>query len=135
MCATGGKMSKTSQVKLIREAYRAIPDLFDGFFNVRDRLLEMNLDAERRHRKGAPYGIKHGISAQDAAKLFVVRHLLDGLAEPDRWTVDDILHIRNEVLYAQAYAKKHASELVDWRAKYGGTFVEVDYAALMDGNR
>ena len=42
----------------------------------------------------APYGICHGITENDAAKLFTVEHLLEGWAEPDKWTVDDILSIR-----------------------------------------
>ena len=125
--------SKNSQIKLIREAYSAIPDMQDGFKDVREYLFDLNEKAERQHRKGAPYGIKHGLSIKDAAKLFTVSHLLDGFKEPDKWTVDAIISIRSEVLYAQAYAKRFHKELTEWAAKYASPFEQVDYAELMKG--
>lgn len=124
-------MTRASQVRVIREAYADIPDMQDGFYDVRERLFDMNEAAERRHRKGAPYGIQHGLSVKDAAKLFTVSHLLDGWKEPEKWSVDEILHIRNEVLYAQAYAKKHHDELAAWVEKWAGSFAEVNYSDLM----
>jgi len=123
--------SKNSQIKLIREAYSAIPDMQDGFKDVREYLFDLNERAERQHRKGAPYGIKHGLSIKDAAKLFTVSHLLDGFREPDKWTVDAIISIRPEVLYAQAYAKRFHKELTEWAGKYASPFEQVDYAELM----
>jgi hypothetical protein len=59
------------------------------------------------------------------------KHLLDSLAEPDKWTVDDIITIRTEVLYAQAYAKKFAVALAPWAAKWREPMQEVDYVGLM----
>lgn len=129
--ATPHQRSKHGQIKLIREAYASLPDMQDGFRDVRVRLFEMNEAQERIHRRGAPNGIKHGLTVKDAAKLFVCEHLLDGYAQPDKWTVDDILSIRNEVLYAQAYAKRFHAELTDWARKYAGQFKQVDYAELM----
>ena len=54
--------SKNSQIKLIREAYSAIPDMQDGFKDVREYLFDLNERAERQHRKGAPYAawVGHG---------------------------------------------------------------------------
>lgn len=121
-------MKKSEQVKVIREAYRQIPTLQDGFFDVRARLFDMNEAAERRHRRGRP---RQPLSVTDAAKLFTVSHLLDGWKEPDKWTVDAILHIRTEVLYAQAYAKKHHAELESWVTTWAFAFDQVDYAELM----
>ena len=95
---------------------------------MRKTLLEMNLVQERRHRHGET-GLTLGIT--DAAKLFVVKHLLDGFNEPDRFTVDDILAIRNEVLYAQAWAKKFHKELENWAKEYAEPFSHVDYAQLI----
>lgn len=126
-------MTKNEQLKVITEAYAAIPDLQDGFYDVRDRLFNMNADAERQHRKGAPVGTNHGISVPTAAKLFVVSHLLDGHKEPDKWDVNAILHVRTECLYAQAYAKKHFAEFTSWAAEFGPRFEGVDYAELMKG--
>jgi hypothetical protein len=127
-------VSKTQQLKTIKEAYSelAMLNLQDGFREVHSYLLDKNLAAERQHRKGAPYGIRHGISANDAAKLFTVQHLLDGFANPDKWSVDDILHIRNEVLYAQAYAKRFHQKLEQWATKWAEPFKQVDYAKLME---
>jgi hypothetical protein len=124
-------LSHSKQIKLIREAYSAIPDMFDGFKNVREYLFDMNERAERQHRKGAPYGIKHGLTVKDAAKLFTVSHLLYGFKEPNKWTVDAITSIRLEILYAQAYAKQFHKELTEWSAKYSEAFEQVDYAELM----
>ena len=125
-------LSHTAQVKAIREAYSDLVglNLQDGFRNVAEYLFDKNLVAERQHRKGAPYGIKHGLSANDAAKLFTVQHLLEGFAEPDRFSVDAILSIRSEVLYAQAYAKKFHTELETWAHKWAQPFDSIDYAKL-----
>ncbi len=124
-------MNHTQQIKIIREAFSAIPDLQDGFKDVREYLFDKNEQAERQHRKGAPFGIKHGLSVKDAAKLFTVSHLLDGFKEPDKWTVDVITSIRTEVLYAQAYAKRFHKELEAWSAEWAEKFSQVDYAELM----
>jgi hypothetical protein len=134
---TASVQSKSAQIKAIREAFSELVrlNLQDGFREVSRYLLEKNLAAERQHRKGAPYGIRHGISANDAAKLFVVQHLLEGFAEPDKWAVDDILSIRTEVLYAQAYAKRFHKQLDQWAAKYTETFKAIDYANLMQSGR
>jgi hypothetical protein len=125
------RISHTRQIKLIREAFSAIPDLQDGFRDVREYLFDMNEVAERRHRRGAPNGIKHGLSVKDASRLFTVSHLLDGFKDPDKWSVDHITSIRTEVLYAQAYAKRFHKELTEWSAKYSAQFEQVDYAELM----
>jgi hypothetical protein len=123
-------LSRTQQLKTIKEAYASIPELQDGFKDVREYLFDMNQAAERRHRSGAPNGIKHGLSVNDAAKLFTVSHLLDGWKEPDKWTIDEILHIRIECLYAQAYAKRFHAELTAWAEQWSAPFEQVDYAEL-----
>lgn len=124
-------MQRAEQLRVIRAAYGELfmLNLQDGFYEVAERLRDMNTDAERRHRKGAPNGIRHGLTISDTAKLFTVSHLLDGWNEP-KWTVDDILHIRTECLYAQAYATKHHEELKAWAEKWTEPFKLVDYAEL-----
>ena len=124
-------MLKSKQIATIRVAYAEMPEMQDGFYDVRDRLFDMNVEAERRHRHGGHP--PSPLSVKDAAKLFTVSHLLDGWKEPDKWGVDAILQIRTEVLYAQAYAKKHHAELATWAEKWSPLFVEVDYAELMKG--
>lgn len=128
-------LSKTAAVRTIKEAYSELVylNLQDGFKDVAEYLFDKNLAAERQHRKGAPDGIRHGLTVNDAAKLFTVQHLLEGFAEPNKWDVDAILHIRNEVLYAQAYANKFHKELAEWSSKWAEPFKSVDYAELMKG--
>src|SRR5579863_386148 len=106
-------LSRSAQIRVIKQAYSELAalNLQDGFREVHSYLFDKNATAERQHRKGAPYGIRHGLTVNDAAKLFTVSHLLEGWAEPDKWTVDAILSIRNEVLYAQVYAKRFHTEL------------------------
>lgn len=130
-------MTKTEQLRVIREAYTELDrlNMQDGFFEVAQRLFDMNVKAERQHRKGTPNGCTNHLGINDAAKLFVVKHLLDGWKEPNRFGVDAILHIRTEVLYAQAYAAKHRVELAEWAVKWLKPFAEVDYAALMKSGR
>jgi hypothetical protein len=123
-------MFKSKQIDTIRMAFRDIPELYDGWREVREHLYSMNVEAEKRHRHGRTGS---PLSVKDAAKLFVVKHLLDGVAEPDRFTVDDILAIRNEVLYAQAYAKKFHAKLAPWAERWAADFEQVDYAELMKG--
>lgn len=121
-------MNKTEQIRLIREAFDAIPSLQDGFWDVRERLQGMNAESERGHRKISG---DRGITVPLASILFVVKHLLDGHAKPNHFSVDDITSIRLEVLYAQAYAKRFHKELAEWAKKYRKAFEQVDYAFLM----
>lgn len=122
-------LSKAAQVKLVKEAFAAIPELQDGYRTVSERLHDMIKASEKRHRTGRGHV---GISVQIAAQLFTVKYLLDGWTQPDRFSVDDILSIRNDVLYAQAYAKKFHTELEKWALQYAHAFEQVDYAFLME---
>lgn len=127
-------MFKNRQIGVIRDAFRELSrvGLQDGFYDVADRLYDMNVAAEKQHRHGHAGS---PLSVKDAAKLFVVKHMLDGFREPERFSVDDIIAIRNEVLYAQAYAKRHHDELAAWAGKWAAKFEQVDYAELMKGGR
>lgn len=127
------KLLRSAQIRLINSAYAELGrlELQDGFQDVRDCMFYMNLESERGHRKHAPDGVHHGITCALAARLFTVKYLLDGWNMPDRWNVADILMIRIEILYSQAYAKKHHKELADWAAKFTDEFEQVDYAELM----
>lgn len=124
-------MNKSEQVRVVRSAFDELGrlGLQDGWYDVRERLYDMNLEAEKRHRHGSHPPC--GLSMKDAARLFTVSHLLDGWKQPNKWDVDAILHIRTEVLYAQAYAKKHHGQIATWAVKWTGPFEQVDYAELM----
>ena len=127
---TSKELSHTEQLNLIREAYDHLPDMRDGFRGVKELLLDMNEKSERHHRKGTPGGYP-GISITLAAKYFVVKYLLEGWRKPNCYTVDDIINIRNEVLYAQAYAKRFRTELSAWVQQYEWDLDDLDYAKLV----
>jgi len=94
----------------------------------------MNLEAERKHRNGR--SAPKNFSANKAAKLFTVLHLAQALTMPDRYTVADILHIRIECLFAQAYANEHRAEILNYWLAAGITPEDVmtlDYSQLMQG--
>lgn len=127
-------MSKPQQLQAIKQAYSDLLalNLQDGFRDVPRFMFDKNLAAERQHRKFRPDHMRCGITANDAAKLFTVQHLLEGFAEPDKYAVDAILSIRSEVLYAQAYAKRFHKELEAWAAKYAEPIKAIDYAKMME---
>ena len=120
----------TQQLALIDEAYNALPDMQDGYRDVAERLFDMNAVGERQHRKGTPGGYP-GLSVAAAARYFAVKQLLDGWREPERYTVDDIVNVRNEVLYAQAYAKRFHKVLIVWASQYGCQIDQLDYSKLV----
>jgi hypothetical protein len=131
-------MTRNEQERIIREAFEALCqlNLQDGFKDVPWTLYDMNMSSEKGHRKFASGN--DGLSKTYAAKLFTVEHLIQGWIEPNKFTVDDILCIRNEVLYAQAYAKRYHAELKEWAEQYRQYFARdeqgkqvVDYVQLM----
>jgi len=120
------------QLKTIDHAFNALPQIFHGFETVSDKLLKMNLEAERHHRRNRP--TPKGFSANAAARLFTVRHLAEALEKPNRYQVDDILYIRTECLHAQAYANQHRAEILEAWDKAGvkiDDVLAVDYSELM----
>jgi hypothetical protein len=127
-------ISKTQANKIINECFAKIPnDLHISWSDAKSKLFAMELDAERSHRKGGMRVSVSGFSASQAAKYFTVSHLFDAMENGSRYTVDDIIAIRNECLYAQAYANKFRQELQAWYeyVKQSG-FSGVDYADMME---
>ena len=120
----------TQQLVLIDEAYHDLPEMVDGRKDVAELIFDMNVEGERRHRKPTPGGYP-GLSVAAAARYFTVKQLLDGWREPNRYTVDDIVNVRNEVLYAQAYAKRFSKVLNAWVCEYGYQIDQLDYSKLV----
>lgn len=124
-------MTKKEALTIITAVFSQIDGPQDGFSTVRDRLYILELASEKEHRRGRA---GFGLTVAQAAKLFTVRHIAEGLEKPDRWTIDDINAIRLEALKAQAWAKKHRAEFLAAFAAAGVTVDEVlalDYAELM----
>jgi len=128
-------MSKTEQLKLIDRAFNALPQIFHGFQTIGEKLFNMNLEAERQHRRSfSGRSTPKGFSANAAARLFTVRHLTEALEKPERYTVTDILHIRTECLFAQAYANENRAAILEaWDAAGidRAAVLAVDYSELM----
>lgn len=125
-------MSKAQQIKFINRAFDALPTISHSWDTMREKLFNMNLEAERHHRRHRP--APKSFSANAAARLFTIKHLAESLEKPDRYTVADILHIRAECLHAQAYANEHRAEiLAAWTARGidPAEIRAIDYAALM----
>jgi hypothetical protein len=126
-------MTRAEQIKLIHGAFTAlaraqIPASW-GFAD--EKLFGMNLKTEREYRRGRT-GMK--LSVKDAARLFTVKHLAEALENPDRYTVADIISIRSECLYAQAYVAQSGPAI---RAAFEGAGISIadllvlDYSALV----
>lgn len=127
-------MSKSAQIKIIDAAFYALPQIFHGFQTIGEKLFRMNLEAERQHRKGFGRSAPKGFSANAAARLFTVRHLAEALEKPDRYSVTDILHIRTECLFAQAYAAENRAAILEAWDGAGidrAAVLAVDYSELM----
>ena len=120
--------SKAAANKIINECFNALPYISVSFSDVKSKMYNMELAAEKQHRSGRE-SVK-GFSAVQAAKYFTVKHLIDGVEQT--YTIDAILDIRTECLYAQAYAKRYNKELQEFFDYVRNSqFGEIDYADLM----
>jgi len=125
-------MKRKDALKIIEAVFSQIDGPQDGFSTVRDHLYRLELASERKHRLGRYSG--WGLTVPQAAKLFTIKHIAEGLEKPDRWTIDDINAIRLEALKAQAYAKYHRDAFLAGFGAAGVTVAEVlalDYADLV----
>lgn len=128
-------LSKTQANKIINECFDAIPEnIWHGFSCMREKLFKMELAAEKQHRSGRD-AIK-GFSVNQAAKYFTVSHLFDGMVAVKEnktiYTAKDILHIRNECIYAYAYALENTDKLESfYQFVLNSEFAALDYAELM----
>lgn len=127
---------KRAALDLIDRAFGALPYLSHSWSDVRSKLYDMNEASEKQHRKLKPAGLKAGLTVAQAAKLFTVRHLAESLERPDKWSVDDVLSVRLECLYAQAYVGLYGDKIAAaWEAAGidPAELRALDYAALIEG--
>jgi hypothetical protein len=127
-------MSKAAANKIVKELFYALPTIHIQFSTVADKMYAMELAAEKQHRVGRE-SVK-GFSAGNAAMYFTVKHLFDAMTAittgVSLYTVKDLLHIRNECLYAQAYAEENYTALLEWMHKVESSeFSSIDYAKMM----
>lgn len=126
-------MSRKQTLAAIDRVFREMNGPQHGFDTVRDKLFAMNVKAEREHRKGAWSRGSHGLTVPQAARLFTVQHIAEGLDKPDRWAVKDVPYIRLEAIMGQAYACEYRAEFLAAFERAGVTVAEAlswDYAEL-----
>lgn len=123
-------ISKAKANKIIKDCFYAIPEIHHGWNGtVREILYKMELAAEKQHRNGRTVS---GFSAGNAAMYFTVQHLFNAVQHPSVYNVVDILHVRTECLYAQAYAIEYAEKLQSWKDYMEASeFNLVDYTDMM----
>lgn len=127
-------ITKTQANKIVSYLFAAIPVIHVQFSTVKDKLFNMEQVAEKQHRSGR--NNPKGFSANDAARYFTVKHLFDSLDDiandKPLYKVVDILHIRNECLYAQAYAIENNAQFQAWyELVKSSDFNKVDYSSMM----
>jgi hypothetical protein len=124
-------MTRSEAMKLVdRIFYSAAFDRpQDGFSTVRDALYRLELASEKQFRRGRPGTA--GLTAPQAARLFTVRHIAEGLEKPDRWSMADINRVRLECLKAQAWANEHYGAFLEAFGDDLPAALALDYAELM----
>jgi hypothetical protein len=121
-------LSKAQANKIINTLFSAIPDIYQGFYLMRDNMERLEKEAEKQHRRNRP--AVNGFSVGQAAKYFTIQHLYQG--KSSNYTVEDMIDIRHEALMGQAYATRYRKELAQWfELVEQSQFKEVDYSDLM----
>lgn len=117
---------------IITKAFDAIPDIYDGFRTIRERIFDVAYKSEKAYRtdrRAIP-----GFTAADAARFFVVRWLAGYTTGRDAMpTISEISHMRLDVVLAASYAAEHHDRLLSWAESVPAEFLALDYAALMKG--
>lgn len=121
-------MTKTQANAIINTLFAAIPDFGSGFQSAKDKMYDLEKDAEKKHRYNRP-AVK-GFSVGQAAKYFTIQHLFDGVTAS--YTIEAMIDIRHEALLGCAYARRYSEELKVWMEMvFASKFAEIDYAEMM----
>lgn len=124
----------TKQRKIIADGYSRLYGLnFVRWEHYRESLFKIERDYEKRHRSGQ-YGRAHGMTISDAAKYFAVKHILDALEKPDRYTVADTLHIKASAIMAQALVAEYKDRIAEMMEGFDAeAFAALDYVEMIAG--
>ena len=118
----------TKQRRIIEDAFRSIPDIYDGFQLVSDNVYELSLEGEKRHRSGR--SIK-GFPATLAAKYFTVKLIAGYASGRDAMPeIRDIHRLRQDCVLAASYAADYI-QLAEWARSVPADFWVLDCASLM----
>jgi len=133
-------MTKTAQIRMIREQFERIPrDLEKDFWfsDARTKLFRACEAAERKHRShswcpGLGHHPRVRFTVVDAARYFTVRWLLDYARKPESMpTVKDYGHILSECFLAASIVLNFPDEIRAWARDVPIAFEGIDYVALM----
>lgn len=122
----------TKQRKIIADGYGRLYGLnFVRWEHYRESLFKIERDYEKRHRR-SQYGRAHGMTINDAAKYYTVKHILDALEKPDLFTVADTLHVKASAIMAQALVAEYKDRIVEMMAGFDTeAFAALDYAEMV----
>jgi len=126
-------MINAKQKALINKGYSAIQGLnFLRWEQYREDLYKIEKDYEKGHRQ-FQYGRKHGMTIDQAAKYFAVKHILEALEKPDRYSVRDYLHLKKSAFMAQALVQEYGDKIKDMFSDFDiEAFKDLDYVRMID---
>jgi hypothetical protein len=103
----------TNQIKLINRVYSALAYRLDNKGNRRymSELFDMERDHEKRHRAFTGRQNYGKLTMALAARFISAQHVIDGLNM--RYTVKDLLHVKDSVIMAQAIAENFPDEITE----------------------
>jgi len=103
----------TNQIKLINRVYSALAYRLDNKGNRRymSELFDMERDHEKRQRAFTGRQNYGKLTMALAARFISAQHVIDGLNM--RYTVKDLLHVKDSVIMAQAIAENFPDEITE----------------------
>jgi hypothetical protein len=128
-------MKQKQLIKTINQAYVKLSTLNNiNWTPYRDNLYKLNLADEKMHRRTFG-GHKRTFETPmaDCARLFVVQHIAQALKNPDLYKIQDILHIRESAIKAQALVNNYGKLVLEaWKDENINDLARLDYIALID---
>lgn len=128
-------MNQKQIINTINRAYQKLSVLNNITWTAyRDDLFSMNLKDEKKHRQS--FGGEHRqyeTPQADCARLFVVQHIATSILNPDLYKVQDLLHIRESAIRAQALVNNYGKLVLQaWKDEDIKALSQLDYVSLVD---
>jgi hypothetical protein len=128
-------MKQKELINTINQAYKKLSVLNNITWTAyREELFKLNLADEKKHRQS--FGGEHRqyeTPMADCARLFVVQHIAQAIKNPDLYKIQDILHIRESAIKAQALVNNYGKMILEaWKDENINDLARLDYIALID---
>jgi len=127
-------MNKKQQLNLIHRAWRNIDECLatQHFGMYGKEYLKLNKEEEKSHDRMRSYEIKRGISINEAAKVFYVQQIIEGLMGQLKFEVKDYLSIRKSCFFAMALVENYRAELEEALKDFNyAEILAIDYCELI----